>query len=225
LRLILIRHGESTANAEGRLQGRADFPLSERGRSEAAGLATRLRTFELSALYSSPLSRARETADIVSSALGLAVIEHDDLAEYDFGPLGGLTREQIREQYPEFVRAQAEGRRGEGVPGLELYEDFAARVVRVMDEIIASHRDGSVAVVTHGGVLGIFTRIALGLPFERPGMVVFGNCSITEFEVGDARPGRGRFQLLCLNDTCHLGDVSVAHEIETSADQQAAGQG
>jgi probable phosphoglycerate mutase len=161
----------------------------------------------------------------VSAALGLAVVEHDDLAEYDFGPLGGLTREQIREQFPDFVRAQAEGRRGEGVPGLEPYEDFAARVVRVMDEIIASHADGRVAVVTHGGVLGIFTRIALGLPFERPGMVVFGNCSITEFEVGEARSGRGRFQLVTLNDVCHLGDVSVEHEIETAADQKAAGQG
>jgi 2,3-bisphosphoglycerate-dependent phosphoglycerate mutase len=225
MRLVLIRHGESTANAEGRLQGRADFPLSDRGRREAACLAERLPPFELSALYSSPLSRARETAEIVSAGVGLSVVEQDDLAEYDFGPLGGLTREQIREQYPDFVRAQAEGRRGEGVPGLEPYEDFAARVARVMDEIIASHVDGRVAVVTHGGVLGIFTRIALGLPFERPGMVVFGNCSITQFEVGETRPGRGRFQLVTLNDLCHLGDVSLEHEIETSTDQEAAGQG
>ncbi len=207
MRLILIRHGESTGNAGGRLQGRSDFPLSERGRLESERLAERLRDSRIEALYSSPLLRARLTADAIAGALGLDVRERDALMEYDFGPLGGLTREEIRAQYPEFVRAQTEGRRGQGVEGLESYESFAARVVEVMEEIIAAHAGQAVGVVTHGGVLGVFSRVALGLPFERPGMVVFANASLTVFDAqdGEPPPGRPRFQLITLNDACHAG--------------------
>ena len=96
-RLMLIRHGRSTWNAEGRIQGQADPPLDEMGREQARRLAERLHGEPIVALYTSPLLRARETAGIIGQALDVPVTPDERLKEYDVGDVAGLTWDQLVE--------------------------------------------------------------------------------------------------------------------------------
>ena len=205
MRLLLIRHGESTANAEGRWQGHADFSLSERGRRESERLAERLAAWPIDALYTSPLRRARETAETVAARLGLALVEQAALMEFDAGEMSGLTREEVLERFPEYVEARRAGRTDVLVPGMESPDGFRRRVQSALEEIIAAHPQGTVAVVTHGGPIGFICRHALGLPMEGVTPFAFANASITTLDV---REGEGAavppFRLIGLNDTCHL---------------------
>ena len=208
MRLLLIRHAQSSANAEGRMQGRLDISLSEHGRAQSVCLADRLDSMGPVALYASPLLRARETAEIVSARVGLPVIDRPGLMERDVGVLAGLTRDEIMTRFPEFAVARREGRRVT-IEGFEEHEPFSQRVRDTFDEILEAHDDGCVAVVTHGGVVGAFLRWALEIPPERSGLWSIDNVSVTTIEVGDGtRPtARPRFQLVGLNDTCHLDGI------------------
>ena len=206
MRLLLIRHGETSANAEGRLQGHLDVRLSERGRRQSEVLAERLATLSIDALYTSPLLRARETADIVAARAGVAPVERPALMERNVGELAGMTRAEIIARYPRYAPARAEVRRVD-VPGFEQDEDFTGRAMRELNRIIESHAGQTVAAVTHGGVIFTFCRQTLGLPIVRPGPFAVDNASVTIFDAvdGDAGPfPRPRIQLITLNDTCHL---------------------
>ena len=207
MRLLLIRHGESTANADGRLQGHLDIPLSDRGRRESDQLAERLSRLTIDALYTSTLSRARETAETVAKRLGLDVVERPALMERDVGELAGLTREEIRARYPQYARARAAGDANVTVAGYESDDDLAQRVTRVLEEIVEDHPRQTVAVITHGGVIAVACRQTLQMPVARPGPFAVSNVGITTFDMreGDSDPWvRPRMQLVTLNDTCHL---------------------
>lgn len=134
--MLLIRHAESVGNAERRLQGQGDFPLSERGVEQAEQLAARLTGPERpSALYSSPLLRTRQTAAAISAVAGLPVRLLPDVCEYDFGEASGLTWTEIAERYPDLIAAvrsrtaeypRYPGRRTRGVPRAGLQCPLAA---------------------------------------------------------------------------------------------------
>ena len=145
--LLLVRHGETDWNAEGRLQGHTDRPLNEYGRRQARGLADELAGEELDAIYSSDLARARETAEIVGERLGLPVVLDPDLREKSWGSWEGLTPAERHEI--ELV--------GEST------EEHAARTLRALRRIAERHPGGRVLVVTHGGSLRRVQVEALGL--------------------------------------------------------------
>ena len=201
MRLLLIRHGESVANAEGRLQGHLDIPLSDRGRRQAERLAERLAPFGVEALYTSPLLRAKGTAEIMSERLGLAIEQRAALMERNVGELEGLTREEIIARFPRSMPARAELRPIE-IAGFEQDADFAQRVKDALAAIIEAHAQGTVAVVTHGGIIFWFCRQTLRMPTVRPGPFAVENASITTFDI--VRGDTPRATLITLNDTCHL---------------------
>ena len=207
MRLLLIRHGETSANVEGRLQGHLDVSLSERGRRQSEQLAERLSHLSPEALYTSPLKRARATADVIAGRNGLTPEDRPALMERNVGELAGLNREEIRARYPDFVRARAEVRTDVGVPGFESDADLKQRVLDGLGAIIESHPAQTIGVVTHGGVIAAFLRETLDMPIIRPGPFVVSNASITTFDVreGERSDGiRPRVVLASLNDTCHL---------------------
>ena len=107
MRWLLIRHGESVGNQEWRLQGQKEFPMSKRGRRQAERLARRLGGMDVAAVYSSPIRRAGETAEVIAQRLGLAVQALPGVEEYDFGELSGLTWGEIQQQAPQVVAALA----------------------------------------------------------------------------------------------------------------------
>lgn len=151
-RLLLLRHGQSVWNAEGRWQGCADPELSELGAEQAAGAAARLEDEGIWAVWSSPLLRAHQTAAIISEHLGLGqVLLEADLRERDVGELSGLTTAEIEERWPDLLADWRSGRL-EALPGGE--GDITRRVVPAVERIaMASDANGhdTVLVVSHGG--------------------------------------------------------------------------
>ena len=211
MQLLLIRHGETAANAERRVQGHLDVPLSGRGLRESERLAGRVAGLPVAALYSSPLRRARQTADAIAEQLSLDIEERDELMERDVGALSGLVWDEVMERYPEFIRARAEPNPTIDVPGYELDDAFNLRVHTVLEAIIARHPEQTVAVVTHGGVIASFCRQTLQIEAGRPAPFDIGNGSINVFDIQDGEFDpltRSRVRLMALNDTCHLDGLA-----------------
>ena len=135
--LLLVRHGETDWNAEGRLQGHTDRPLNDYGRRQAKELAERLAAEGADAIYASDLVRAKETAEIVGERLGLTVVVDPDLREKDWGTWEGLTGD-------ERVHVELVG---------ESTQEHRERVLRAVERIAERHPGQRVVVVTHGGSL------------------------------------------------------------------------
>ncbi len=167
-RLLLVRHGESIWNAEGRWQGAADPPLSEVGRAQARELASLLADIGIDNVVSSDLVRALETATIVSDALGLPAPAIDPgWRERDVGEISGHTREEIEAKWPGLLE---QWRRGEleSMPGGE--KDITARVVEALEAVATAPVGACTLVLTHGGVIGAIDRW-IGNPYLRVGNV------------------------------------------------------
>lgn len=208
MKLLLIRHGESQGNAERRLQGQADYPLTELGREQARALARRLvrGRWTLAALYASDLSRAAETADILGQALGVPVTRDERLREYDAGVLNGLVWDEIEQRYPELAQGLLDDRSWTDFPQAEGNPVFVARLTAAVTDIQAGHADGdAVALVSHGGSLGMILAYLLGIETRRPTPFRFGNTSLSIVELTPRGP-----RLSLMNDTCHLdGDLNA----------------
>jgi broad specificity phosphatase PhoE len=159
MRVLLLRHGQSTWNAERRWQGWADPPLSELGREQARWAASALATVGFGAVVASDLRRARETAEVVADELGLGAVEIEaGLRERNVGAWSGLTTEEIEARWPGQLDAWRAGRL-ETIPDGE--GDISERVMAAVARVV-SHPAGTVLAVTHGGVIRSAER-ALGL--------------------------------------------------------------
>src|SRR3990172_8928234 len=158
MRLLLVRHAESVGNSERRLQGRAEYPLTDRGLRQANELAAALATAPVRGVYSSPIRRALDTAEAIAVRLGLTVEVRPALQEYDFGELSGLTWPQIQERRPRLVEEiLSEGAEFPAYPGEEGREAFRTRVLDTLWAIAEKHEgDQAVTVVTHAGPIGVF---------------------------------------------------------------------
>jgi broad specificity phosphatase PhoE len=206
MRLLLIRHAESTGNRQRRLQGRADFPLTERGRRQAQELATALSRQAIRAVHSSPIKRALDTAEAIAARLGLKVEVEKALQEYDFGELSGLTWPEIRERRPRLIeQLLSDSADFPRYPAEEGREAFRERVCGALWGIAERHAgEEAVAVVTHAGPIAVFLLDILQRGYQRPIPFTLGNASVTTVEIAEPQPFRPRAVLVGLNDTCHL---------------------
>ena len=167
--LLLIRHGETDWNAEGRLQGHTDRPLNDFGRRQARALAERLAGDGITAVYSSDLSRALETAEILAARLELPVVTDPDLRERNWGSWEGLT-----------------GTERDGVEYVgEANDAHGERVLGAVRRIAEQHPGESVVVVTHGGSLRRIQIATYGMALP-----VIENCAVwaVAHEDGSFRP-------------------------------------
>jgi broad specificity phosphatase PhoE len=137
----LLRHAETEWSRDGRHTGRTDVPLTDDGRDVARALRQRVAAHDFALVLSSPLSRARETAELA----GLEPQLRDDLVEFDYGDYEGITTPQIRESRPDWYLWR------DGSPNGETPDDVGRRVDRVIDEALSA--GGDVALVAHGHVL------------------------------------------------------------------------
>ncbi len=213
MKLLLIRHAESQGNREGRLQGRREYPLTDRGERQAAALAVRLRDAGLSAVYASPIRRAMHTAEALAETTALSVVDEPRLQEYDFGDkLSGLTWKEVRESEPAIVDSllnnDSEFPRYPGEEGRSAFRD---RVSAALNEIAERHAgDDAVAVVTHAGPIVVFLMETLGRAYSRPVPFTIDNASITTIEFSAQAPaGMPRMVVSGLNDTCHVTHEEV----------------
>ena len=149
-RLLLVRHGQSEWNAVGRWQGKADPALTDFGRQQAFHAAQRIGSVDL--IVASPLIRAFETAQIISSQIGVGPIVIDaDLMERDAGEWEGLTRAEIESEWPGYLGHD------KWPPGYELHDELLVRTRAALDRIHAEYEGADVLVLTHGGVIGTLT--------------------------------------------------------------------
>ncbi len=216
LKLYLIRHGETDWNADGRIQGHSDIDLNARGYEQARRLAARLQEEgDFVAIYSSPLKRARRTAELAGSALNLPVISDVRLLERSLGQLEGLTMSEIKERFPEVHRAWHDGGTRPHIPGEETREDFVQRTRTFIRDVRAKHSEGRVIAITHGGTINMLLMTSLELDIERPLPFWIDNASINIVQWTE----RG-VRLHVLNDTCHLNHLRAAQKpIQVQAQQ------
>lgn len=167
--ILLARHGETDWNLGRRVQGHTDIPLNATGIAQAQALADELAHEPIVAVYSSDLSRARDTAAAVAARHGLPVSVDPNLREKNFGSWEGLTDTEIRERFPDAKR----GAWGDA----ETTEAVAERVVTALSRVDQAHPDALVLVVAHGGPL----RAALAHFDVEHGTI--GNCQVFRVDV------------------------------------------
>ncbi len=184
--LILVRHGETDWNRDGRWQGQADAPLNERGREQARAVADELAGEPVEAVYASDLSRARETAEIIAARLGLQSVEVDRrLREVHVGSWSGLTMAEIEARFPTEVERWRTGDPAHAFAGGETYAAMGERVVEGLAEIAERHPAGEVVIVLHGGsIRGALAHVA-GITYAEQSRrrSHVGNCGVVRVAV------------------------------------------
>lgn len=154
-RLILIRHGETDWNLEGRWQGQADTPLNERGREQARQLACDLSGVDIQAIYSSDLQRAMETAQPLALAAELQIHTDVRLREINQGEWQGLRLNEIQARYAELYQQREQDPLDIAPPGGESILQMQQRAFKVLDEILQQHAGETVAIVCHGLTIAV----------------------------------------------------------------------
>lgn len=197
-RVVLVRHGESQWHAENRYAGSSDVGMTDHGHAQAEDLAAWARAARPDAVWCSPQTRAHETALPSAAALGVEPVVDARLRELDFGVAEGLTRDEMRERFPDdldrFVDDPVAGR----FPGGEEPAEAVVRFTACLADVAAHHPGGRVLVVAHSTVVRLVLCSLLGIDPARyrdvmPGL---GNCTLTE--VALASDG-GRAALLTYN--------------------------
>jgi probable phosphoglycerate mutase len=202
-RIILIRHGETEWNREGRIQGyHADSPLTTNGQAQARRLATRLAEEGPLALHSSDSGRARQTAEPIAAALDLEIVFDAALRERSYGDFEGWTYADLEREHPDAYRRFRSRDPGYAPPGGESGAQFADRILAALERIAAGAA-GAAAVVTHGGVLGVMHRHAHGAAPDSKRDYSLHNASINRLLYSD-----GRWSIEAWGDVAHLAEGS-----------------
>jgi broad specificity phosphatase PhoE len=185
--IVLIRHGRTAANEQGRWQGQTDGGLTDAGRHQARRLAAHLAP--LDAIYTSPLGRARETAEILAAPHDTPLVIADDLVEIGFGAWEGHTKEEIAAADPDLMARLAGGedvvRGGSG----ETFSSVSVRMREAIERIAAAHPGGRVGVVSHGGASRAYAAGVLGIGFPLRGrLTLLANTGYAGVAVGGPWP-------------------------------------
>jgi len=191
--LYLVRHGETEWNRLRRIQGLTDIPLNDTGREQARRTGMLLTRRPIARVYASPLGRARETAEIIATELGLPEPElRTEFVERNYGAAEGMGFYDMDLKYPP----------GTDVPGRESREDVAARVIPALQAIAAAHPGEQIVVVSHGGAI----RAALMTAEPAGGFAAITNGSVHSFHVdGDD------LHLVAFDDPIEIASTDVRH--------------
>lgn len=199
--IIFVRHGETQGNLDDLFHGRTDSPLTTFGMQQAKLVATRLASeVSIAGLYTSPLRRARVTAEIIGEQLALEPKVDSRLTEIDFGELEGVSVQQLATKHPEVLQSFQTGFRDAVFPGGESMLEFHARVEAVIGDLLAQHVGQRIIVVAHGGVIGSGVIQLTHNTAADWRLALVGNCSLTSLKVDTAGLGA----LLWWNDVAHL---------------------
>ena len=182
----MLRHGETLWNREGKMQGQADVELSEHGREQAREVASELTQYAFDVVWSSPLSRALETARTAASVQGLEVHVDARLGEIDMGDWAGKTWVEVSKTHPERVERLRAGEDFRRSDAGETAEEMARRGTRALHDIAAQHPDQTVLVATHGFFTRVTVASLLGLSGFGRGLGTMSNAHWAELRHDDA---------------------------------------
>jgi probable phosphoglycerate mutase len=204
---LLLRHGETEWNLAGRLQGWQDSALSAAGRAQAGALAARLAGERVDAIVASDLGRTRDTAAPIAARLALPLALDAGLRERCYGEFEGMTWAEIERAWPRDYQRLAARDPEYLVPGGESGAQFRDRVVAALERLARRHAGATVAVITHGGVLGVVYRHARDIPLEMPRTFSVPNAAVNRVRIG-AR----RWHIEAWADTGHLPEEALDDE-------------
>ena len=164
MKLLVIRHGESEADLLDVHEGRADFALTERGHKQAEAMANYVvDNYNISKIYASTLTRAKQTAQHLSDKTGINIIFDENLMEFNNGLLAGLPRAVVREKYPEVPDLPID----KAVYGQESQTQFRQRAENALSRILSeATQDETIAVVSHGGMINQLYRSFFNMPVD-----------------------------------------------------------
>ncbi len=163
-RIYLIRHGQVVGHHQPRYNGHADVGLTEHGMGQYYGLREYFSSIDISACYTSDLSRCRIGAETIVGIKGITPVHRPELRELNIGVWEGMTWQEITERWPEEWQARLNDLVNYRVPQGENLLDLQGRVMPVLDEIVAKHKGENVLVVGHGGVNRVILLNAIGAP-------------------------------------------------------------
>ncbi|MER5550595.1 histidine phosphatase family protein [Streptomyces sp. NPDC002793] len=196
LHVFLVRHGESVWHAENRYAGVSDIDLTEHGRAQAARLADWAADADLTAVWSSPMRRCRQTAEESAARAGLPLLVEPRLRELDFGIAEGMTRAEIRERLPDALKAFEADPVGSHFPEGEDPVTVGERCADFLAGLRSGHREGRFLVVAHSTAIRLTLCRLLGVPLRdyRRVFPYLANCALNEIVLRDGTPS-----LLSLN--------------------------
>ncbi|MGI6308107.1 MAG: histidine phosphatase family protein [Dethiobacteria bacterium] len=200
--IYLIRHGQTLWNKEEVFRGQSDIPLNDFGRRQAGAIAKELQEKKLKnpIFFSSPLKRARETAEIAGSFLpGISVSDVEALTDINFGEWQGQAREEIEKLYPELYRMWQENPAGVVFPGGEDLREVAARAEKAFMSIVREHPENDVVIVTHRVVNKVLLSLLLCANLD-----LFWKIRQDTACINILARERSIFNMLVINDSCHL---------------------
>jgi probable phosphoglycerate mutase len=200
--VILIRHGETDWNVQGRFQGQIDVPLNAFGERQAARMAERLAHERVDVMYCSDLLRTRQTAAPAERELRLTAAPDAALREQHFGVLEGLSFEEVRARHPDELAGWMLHDPDYTLPEGESGRRFHARVVGALNALAARHAGQRLAVVTHGGVLDMLYRTVHGLPLTGQ-----RTCDIPNAGLNTLRVQGERLEIVNWADDAHLAGL------------------
>jgi len=179
--LHVTRHGETDYNAAERYAGSTDVPLNQIGLAQAAELARRLEGMEFDAVISSPMLRARQTADVVCAALGMKYGIYEEFAERNVGVYEGLTRGEVKERYPDLWNRRCTSLPDDAPDGGETLRQVCARIDGGMERLLREYRGGEILLICHGFAARAVHRYCRGLSFEEMAGFFLGNCEVVKY--------------------------------------------
>ncbi len=202
-RLFLVRHGETLANREFRYIGSRDDVLSPTGKIQATQLAAALAPLPITSVYSSPLQRARLTAEAIATPHRLEVRVASELRECDFGAWEGLSRAEVLARSPEDARLLQTWERDATIapPGGESFTTMQRRVTAFVEQLAEAHAGQALALVSHVGPIKVLLAAALDAPLSASFRIFLDPATIS---VVDWQPG-GRALVRLVNSHAHMG--------------------
>jgi len=199
-KLYLIRHGEVEWNRENSYIGATDLPLNDEGKKQAALLADRLAQHKVSAVYSSDLIRARETAEIIAERFGLQVIMVPQIREVNYGEWEGVSETKLPTSHPEIYHDWRVNPAEVRIPGGETFAELRDRAFSAFRRIAESHPSEDVVIVGHKSVNRVILCCLMGIDINRYKQIAQGNAALNVIE----RREDGRFVVESVNDGVHL---------------------
>jgi probable phosphoglycerate mutase len=202
-RIILLRHGHVDWIAPERFRGRAELALSELGRRQAQAVAHYIvKAWKVEAIYTSPLSRCRDTAAAIAAPFQLEPQPVEGFCDIDYGAWQGRTREQAAERWPEETALWFRAPHVAAIPDGETLAAVLSRVTIALRGVLRAHPNGTVALVGHDSVNRVLLTFALELPLSRYWHLCQEPCCINELFFDG-----GSFVIRSLNETHHLAAV------------------
>lgn len=185
-RLLFLRHGETDYNLTGRWQGALDVPLNQTGRDQAAQAAKAIAARPIAAVYSSDLSRASETAEIVTASHDWPITFDARLREINVGSWAGKTHDEVLAEYPAVVTDFWQGKDFRRSTTGETVAEMVARSRPAVEEIITTHPGEEILIVAHGMLLSKLIQALIGIDFQQRVLGGLGNAHLAQVRVTDA---------------------------------------